>query len=68
MAEKQAPTPTPASDLSRGDAPTSPLQGLGASDKTVPGGHYIVNGVHVDANGKEIADPIAPTDTDKDTK
>lgn len=55
MAEKQPPTPTPASDLSRGDAPTSPLQGQ-ASDQAIPGGHYIKDGVHVDANGNEIKD------------
>lgn len=36
------------------DTNDQPVDGQ-ATDKTVPGGHYIVNGVHVDCNGNEIS-------------
>jgi hypothetical protein len=38
-----------------------------ATDTTVPGGHYVINNVHVDANGNEIS-ADTPNSSNNSTK
>lgn len=36
------------------EAPAEPVQTPQASDTTIPGGKYLVNGIYVDANGEPL--------------
>jgi hypothetical protein len=53
MADSKGPDTQAPLDLSRGD--NSPQQGR-AIDQAPKGGHYIVDGRHVDANGNELSE------------